>query len=157
MTNNRPNIQLGNCLATQSGSQFNIVVTPSGGVSIPATHTNINIPLPAAGNTVCYTIKLVNPLGNCSKDTVICVRSTQGVTVGSLGISSLSVCPNETITINAIGALATHTLIYTDNVGTQTTTLSSATFSAPATIGAYTYTLLVNGKAVESKIMVLTK
>lgn len=142
---NRPNIIFGNCLSQQSGSQFNIVVTPTTGVVIPAAHDSIRIDLPGTPGITCYTISLINPIGNCSKDTVICVEAIQGVTQGTLAADNYTVCPNQPVTLTAQGTLATYTIQYTDDLGSQTTTVSPVTFNAPATIGAYTYTLLATG------------
>ncbi len=143
-SNNRPNIKFGS-VPSVLNSNVNIIITPNAGVVIPASHDSIKIKLPTTAATQCYTVSVINTLGNCSKDTVICVQTVQGTTQGTLGISSLSVCPNETLTISALGALATHTLIYTDNVGTQTSTLSNVNITAPSSIGVYTYTLLAEG------------
>lgn len=142
---NRPNIIFGNCLAQQTGSQFNVVVTPTTGVVVPAAHDSIRIDLPSTSGTTCYTVSLINPIGNCSKDTVICVNALQGVTQGTLSINSTSVCPSGTVTLSASGALTSYTIQYIDDAGVQTTTLSPVTFTAPSTIGAYTYTLLATG------------
>lgn len=144
-TNNRPDIKFGNCLAQQSGSQFNIVVTPTTGVVIPAAHDSIRIDLPSTPGITCYTVSIINPIGNCSKDTVICVEAIQGVTQGTLAADNYSVCPNQPVTLTAQGTLATYTIQYTDDLGSQTSTVSPVTFNAPATIGAYTYTLLATG------------
>lgn len=145
VSQNRPNTRFGNCLAQQTGSQFNIVVTPTTGVVIPAAHDSIKIDLPSTSGTTCYTVSLINPIGNCSKDTVICVNALQGVTQGTLSINSTSVCPSGTVTLSASGALTSYTIQYIDGAGVQTTTLSPVTFTAPSTIGAYTYTLLATG------------
>jgi gliding motility-associated-like protein len=141
----RPNIIFGNCLAAQTGSQFNVVVTPTTGVVVAAAHDSIKFDLPSTAGTTCYTVTLINPLGACSKDTVICVEALQGITQGTLSLNSTSVCPSQTVTINALGTLTSYTLQYTDNSGVQTTTTSPVTFTAPSTVGAYTYTLLATG------------
>ncbi|MDF2453371.1 MAG: hypothetical protein K0S26_2875 [Bacteroidota bacterium] len=145
-TNNRPDIKFGNCFASQSGSQFNVVVTPTTGVVISAAHDSIMFDLPSTPGITCYMVSLVNPLGNCSKDTMICLEAIQGTTQGTLTASNYSVCPSQTLTLNAVGALETYTIQYTDDIGLQTTTVSPVTFNAPATLGAYVYTLIATGQ-----------
>ncbi|MES2565371.1 MAG: gliding motility-associated C-terminal domain-containing protein [Bacteroidota bacterium] len=142
---NRPNTIFGNCMSQQSGSQFNVVVTPTTGVVIPIANDSIKIKLPSTPGTTCYTVSLVNPLGNCSKDTVICVQAVQGITQGSLVASSYSVCPTETLTLSAVGSLTSYTIQYTDNMGAGSIANNSITISAPSITGAYTYTLLATG------------
>lgn len=144
-TNNRPDINFGNCLVPQTGSQFDIVITPTTGVVIPAAHDSIKIDLPGTLGITCYTVSLINPIGNCTKDTVICIEVTQGVTQGTLVASSYSVCPSQTVTLRTLGALESYTIQYTDDLGSQTSTVSPVTFNVPAALGAYTYTLLATG------------
>ena len=145
-TNNRPNTIFGNCLAQQSGSQFNVVVTPTTGVVVPASHDSIKIDLPSTSGITCYTVSLVNPIGGCLKDTVICVNASQGVTQGTLSPSSISTCPGGTVTLNALGALNTYTISYTDALGAlQTSINSSVTVTTPSVNGTYIYTLSAVG------------
>lgn len=145
VSQNRPNTIFSNCLSQQVGSQFNIVVTPTTGVVIPAAHDSIKIDLPSTSGTTCYTVSLINPIGNCSHDTVICVNALQGVTQATLSANNYSVCPSQTVTLSALGALTSYTIQYIDINGAQSTTVSPLTFTAPATVGAYTYTLLATG------------
>lgn len=142
----RPNMIFGNCLAQQSGSQFNVVVTPTTGVVVPAAHDSIKIDLPSTSGITCYTVSLVNPIGGCFKDTVICVNASQGVTQGTLSPSSISTCPGGTVTLNALGALNTYTISYTDALGAlQTSINSSVTVTTPSVNGTYIYTLSAIG------------
>jgi gliding motility-associated-like protein len=143
---NRPNIIFSNCASQQSGSQFNVVVTPTAGVVVPVSNDSIKFDLPATSGITCYTVTLINPLGNCSKDTIICVEAVQGTTQATLAASNYSVCPSQTVTLTAQGALATYTIQYTDDIGLQTSTVSPVTFNAPATTGAYVYTLTATGQ-----------
>lgn len=142
---NRPNIIFGNCLAQQSGSQFNIAITPTLGVSIPAANDSIKIDLPSTPGTTCYTVTLTNPIGNCTKDTIICVQALQGITQGTLTASSYSVCPNQTLTLSAQGALTSYTIQYTDVNGPNSVVNNSVTITAPTAVGPYTYTLMATG------------
>lgn len=142
----RPNMIFGNCLAQQSGSQFNVVVTPTTGVVVPAANDSIKIDLPSTSGTTCYTVSLVNPSGGCFKDTVICVNASQGVTQGTLSPSSINACPGETISLTALGALNTYTISYTDAFGAlQTSINSSVTVTTPTVVGTYIYTLSAIG------------
>ncbi|MDF2447770.1 MAG: hypothetical protein K0R26_274 [Bacteroidota bacterium] len=142
---NRPNMIFGNCNSQQSGSQFNVVVTPTTGVVIPASNDSIQIDLPSTSGISCYTVTLTSNLGNCSKDTVICVETVQGLTQGTLATSSASVCPGGTVSLSAQGTLTSYTIQYTDNAGLQTTTVSPVTFNAPTITGAYVYSLSATG------------
>ncbi|MBI3519850.1 MAG: gliding motility-associated C-terminal domain-containing protein, partial [Bacteroidetes bacterium] len=137
----RPNIVFGNCLAKQSGSQFTVVVTPSTGVVVPTAHDSIKFPLPGTAGVTCYTVSLINPIGSCAKDTVICLTTAQGMTQGTLAVNNSSVCLGQPVTLTAQGALTSYTIQYVDGSGLQTTTVSPVTFNAPSTIGMYTYTL----------------
>lgn len=138
---NRPDMIFGNCLAQQVGTQFNVTVTPSVGVVIPAAHDSIMIDLPSSPATTCYTITLTNPLGGCYKDTVICVNATQGVTQATLNANSAVVCPTETITLSPIGTIDSYTISYTDISGAQTSVNSPVTFVPSNVPGVFVYTL----------------
>lgn len=145
-TTNRPNMIFGNCLAQQSGTQFNVVVTPTTGVVIPTAHDSIKIDLPNSPGITCYTVSLINPVGGCNKDTVICVNATQGVTQGTLATNNATVCPGNPVTLSAQGALTSYTIAYVDDAGTAQTSINSSVTFTPSsattpTFGVHTYTL----------------
>ncbi len=146
LSNNRPNIRFGNCLAQQIGSQFNVSVNPSAGVVIPTDNETINIALPTTVGTICYTVTLTNPIGGCSKDTVICVQATQGTTQATLTASNYTVCPSQTVTLSALGTLTSYTINYVGDAGAGSSINSPVTFNAPVANGAYVYTLVATGQ-----------
>jgi gliding motility-associated-like protein len=140
-SSDRPDMIFGNCLAQQSGTQFDVAITPSVGVVVPAAHDSIMFSLPSSPGTTCYTITLTNPMGGCLKDTVICIAATQGVTQATLNASSMVVCPSETITLSPTGAIDSYTISYTDVSGPQVSVNSPVTFTPSNTPGVFVYTL----------------
>lgn len=143
-TNNRPDIKFGNCFAPQSGLQFNIVVTPTTGVVIPASHDSIKFNLPTSVGTVCYTVSLINPIGNCTKDTVICLQTMIGTTSATLVPTQSVVCIGSPITLNVTGtSLSTYTIQYNNGAGVVNSN-TSANFNT-AVGGVNTYTLIAQG------------
>ncbi len=140
-TGDRPDMIFGNCLSQQVGTQFDVTVTPTVGVVVPAAHDSIMFGLPSTPGTTCYTITLTNPLGGCFKDTVICISATQGVTQATLNASSAVVCPSETITLSPTGAIDSYTITYTDVSGAQVSVNAPVTFTPSNTPGIFVYTL----------------
>lgn len=150
VSTNRPNMRFGNCLAQQSGSQFNVVVTPTTGVVIPAANDSINIALPGTVGTTCYTVSLINQIGGCSKDTVICLTSTIGtIAQATLTANSASVCPGYPVTLSALGSLTSYTISYDEGAGIQTVVNNSVSIVPTGTtnpvFGIHTYTLYATG------------
>lgn len=141
----RPNMRFGNCSASQTGSQFNIVVTPSTGVVIPSRNDSIMFDLPSISGTTCYTVSLINTIGGCSKDTIICVNALQGLTQATLSPSSSTICPGAPVTLSSVGTITSYTISYTDVNGAQTSVNSPVTFTPSATIGTFIYTLSAIG------------
>jgi gliding motility-associated-like protein len=142
-TNSRPDIKFGNCFAPQSGPQFNIVVTPTTGVVIPASHDTIKFNLPSAPGTICYTVSLINPIGNCTRDTVICIQAMQGITSATLVPTQSIVCIGSPITLNAVGSLATYTITY--NNGALVNSVNNPAPFNTAIGGLNIYTLTAQG------------
>ncbi|MBL7935858.1 MAG: gliding motility-associated C-terminal domain-containing protein [Bacteroidia bacterium] len=141
----RPNMRFGNCSASQTGSQFNIVVTPATGVVIPSRNDSIMFDLPSISGTTCYTVSLINTIGGCSKDTIICVNALQGLTQATLSPSSSTICPGTPVTLSSVGTITSYTISYTDINGAQTSVNSPITFTPSATIGTFIYTLSAIG------------
>jgi len=144
LSQNRPNMTFGNCLAQQVASQFDVTVTPTVGVVIPAGKDSIKIDLPNTQSTTCYTVTVTNPVGGCHKDTVICVNTQIGVTNANFTASSYSVCAGTPVTLTAMGA-DTYTLYYIQN-GTPVfiTNSYTATVTPPAQ-GVNVYSLVATG------------
>jgi gliding motility-associated-like protein len=141
---NRPNIHFGNCLASQNGSQFNITVTPTVAVSIPSDHTTINFGLPSNTSITCYTVSLTNPIGGCSKDTVICISAVQGVTEATLSISANTTCLGNSVTLTPLGALESYTIAYNNGSGIVNSANTPVSFNS-SVLGINTFTLTGNG------------
>lgn len=140
----RPNIIFGNCLSQQSGSQFSITVTPTTGILMPLGQDSIKIKLPNTIATTCYTISLKNSIGGCTKDTVICVNATQGITQATLSATPNPVCAGSPVTLNAVGTLSTYTIQYNNGSGVINSVNTPATFNASQS-GINTYTLIAQG------------
>ena len=141
---NRPNIRFGNCLSQQLPSQFNVVVTPSVGVVIPATKDSIKIDLPNVTSTTCYTISVINPIGGCTKDTIICVRADQGLTMALFSANPSTVCVGTPVVLSASNA-DTYTMSYIQGgVPVQLTTNDTYTH-VPVQAGLNIYTLTAVG------------
>lgn len=143
-TNNRPNMIFGNCLAQQSPSQFDVAVTPTLGVVIPTAKDSIKIALPPANTTQCYTITVSNPIGGCSKDTVICIFSDQGITNATFTASTPSVCVGSPVTLTANGA-TTYTIYYVQAGVPVALTSNSTTAHVPVQQGLNVYSLTAIG------------
>ncbi len=143
VSQNRPNTIFSNCLSQQSGAQFNIVVTPTLGVVIPTAHDSIKFDLPSISGTTCYTVSLINPIGSCSKDTVICVQAIQGVTQGTLVATPSVVCIGSPVTLSSLGSLSTYTISY--NNGSLVNSINNPVTFNSAISGTNTYTLQAQG------------
>jgi gliding motility-associated-like protein len=144
LTNNRPNIIFGSCLAQQLPSQFDIAVTPTLGVVIPTTKDSIKIDLPPGGTSQCYTVTVTNPLGGCSKDTVICIFSDQGLTTATFTASTPSVCVGSPVTLFANGA-TTYTIYYIQGGVPVALTSNTTVTHVPVQQGLNVYSLTAVG------------
>jgi len=136
----RPNVKFGNCLAQQIPSQFNVAVTPTLGVVIPTGKDSIKIDLPNVSSINCYTITVTNPIGGCVKDTVICINNNLGVVNATFAASTPSVCIGSSVILTA-GSADTYTISYMQGgVPVQLTTNSTYTH-VPVQAGINTYIL----------------
>lgn len=143
-TNNRPNMIFGNCLAQQLPSQFDVTVTPTLGVVIPAGKDSVKIDLPPGGTTQCYTITVSNPVGGCFKDTVICIFSDQGTTNATFIANTPSVCVGAPVTLTANGA-TTYTIYYIQAGVPVSLTNSTTITHVPVQQGLNVYSLTAVG------------
>lgn len=141
---NRPNMRFGNCLSQQSASQFDVTVTPTVGVVIPSTKDSIKIDLPTTPGITCYTVTVTNPVGNCVKDTVICVNTNVGLTTATFTVNTDTVCIGSPVILTANGA-QTYTISYIQG-GTPVQLTTNATYThVPVQAGLNIYTLTAVG------------
>ncbi len=147
----RPNVKFGNCLAQQVPGQFNVAVTPTLGVVIPATKDSIKIDLPNINSITCYTITVTNPIGGCIKDTVICVNNNLGIVNASFAANTNSVCIGSPVVLNA-GSADSYTISYIQGgVPVQLTTNSTYTH-VPVQAGINTYVLTAGAYCTTSTV-----
>lgn len=135
---NRPNVMFSNCLAQQSPSQFNVTVTPTLGVVIPAAKDSIKIDLPNVTSNTCYTITVTNPIGGCVKDTVICVFTNAGAVNPVLTASTNTVCIGQSVVITGSGA-ATYTISYIQSGTPVVISTNPSVTHIPLQVGLNTY------------------
>ncbi len=140
----RPYIVFGHCLAQQLPSQFDVTVTPTVGVVIPAAKDSIKIDLPPGGTTQCYTLTVSNPLGGCARDTVICVYTDLGVTNATFVGNKDTVCIGSPVTLTASGA-TTYTVNYIQNGSPVFLSNNTSVIHTPVLQGLNVYSLTAIG------------
>lgn len=143
---NRPNIQLGNCSNQQFPAQFNVAVTPTTGVIIPAGKDSIKINLPAPGTSICYTISVINPIGGCEKDTIVCVMVPGPNTDAQESVSpGYTICSGSPVTMSASGGSSY--IWYEVSTPTSSTVIgsNSSVTTTPPSVSSNTYIVKADG------------